>query len=618
MDRASIYFMDESQQNTYDFDEELPPLPLPDLHDTMQRYYESVKPFGTAEELAVTRKAIEDFENGIGSELHSKLKERASKLKNWLGEWWDAYAYHMLRLPLNPYIVMAMPVKLEVIGLSETPEMALKNLARFAYHTIEFWDLLHKATIKPLSSNGGKIKYSSALYKRFYSTSRIPGIEIDHIESHFKTVKDGKTPSHCLVSGKGRIFMFDCLHPSDGTLITPLEILVVLQRIRSILDYEPMGDCVPVLTHDDRTSWAENRTRLLELSPNNKDTLKLIESSCVVLVLDENEPRDYAEISQAAVYGDYHSKWGDRSSTLISYKNGKFACVGEHSCYDGTVSVSYILFIQLSLIEEPEPNWDESSLMPLVPIREIKFVLNDKLRSEIERVKQACDERGHDVLITHELFEDYGKEYIKTCKLHPDSFVQVIMQLAYTQMHEEIASTYETALMRHYYNGRTETLRSCTNEVYNFIQIARNINSSNEEIVKAFRKAVNHHNHMMNEARKGHGIDRHLFGLWCIAYENKVDIPDFYSDPLYLKSGGGGNFVLSTSTLGYSVNVGFVAPMVLDGYGVFYTITGEHIFIQTSAFRDSQKTSAHKFNQHFINTFRKMKSLLEEVSQSKL
>lgn len=187
MDRASIYFMDESQQNTYDFDEELPPLPLPELHDTLQRYYESLKPFGTAQELAKARNVIADFENGIGASLHAKLKERASKKKNWLDEWWDSYAYHMLRLPLNPYIVMAMPVKLEVLDIPETPEYALRNLARIVYHTVEFWDLLHKATIKPLSSNGGKIKYSSALYKRFFSTTRVPGEEVDHIEKHFKT-----------------------------------------------------------------------------------------------------------------------------------------------------------------------------------------------------------------------------------------------------------------------------------------------------------------------------------------------------------------------------------------------------------------------------------------------
>ncbi|XP_073814974.1 carnitine O-octanoyltransferase [Musca autumnalis] len=617
MDRASIYFMDETQRNTYDYDEDLPPLPLPELHETMERYYESLKPFGNEEELANARKAIKEFQNGIGAQLHSKLKERASKMKNWLDKWWDDYAYHMLRLPLNPYIVMAMPVKLEVLDIPETPEYALKNLARITYHTIEFWDLLHKATIKPLSSNGGKIKYSSALYKRFFSTTRVPGEEIDHIEKHFKTVTEGKTPSHALISGKGRLFMFNCLH-EDGTIITPQEILVILQRVRSIIDYEPLGDCVPVLTHDDRTSWAKNRTHLQELSPHNKDTLKWIESSNVVVVFDENEPKDYAEISQMAVNGDYHSKWGDRSSTFISYKNGKFSCVGEHSCYDGTVSVSYVLFVQLSLYELPEPDWSEAEKSSIVPITELKFDLDENLKSEIERVKKDCDDRRTDVLITHEVFHDYGKEYIKSCKLHPDSFVQVIMQLAYYEMNNEIASVYETALMRHYYNGRTETLRSCTSEVYNFLKIASNSKSTKSEIVNAFRKAVNHHNHMMNEARKGHGVDRHLFGLWCIAYENKMDIPDFFSEPLYTKSGGGGNFVLSTSTLGYSVNVGFVAPMVLDGYGVFYTITSECIFIQSTAFRNSIKTSAHRFNQHFMNTFRKMKSLLDECSDSKL
>ncbi|XP_075147930.1 carnitine O-octanoyltransferase isoform X2 [Haematobia irritans] len=617
MDRASLYFMDDTQRNTYDYDEDLPPLPLPELRDTMERYYESIKPFGNEEELSNARKAIKEFENGIGAKLHAKLKERATKMKNWLDQWWDAYAYHTLRLPLNPYIVMAMAIKLEVLSIPETRENALKNFARIAYHTIEFWDLLHKATIKPLSSNGGKIKYSSALYKRFYSTTRVPGEEIDHIEKHFRTVTEGQTPSHAILCGKGRVFMFNCLH-KDGTMITPQEILIILQRVRSIIDNEPMGDCVPVLTHDDRTSWAKNRTHLLELSTHNKETLKLIESSNVVLILDENEPNDYGEISQFAFNGDYHSKWGDRSSTLICYKNGKFSCVGEHSCYDGTVSVSYATFIQLSLFEIPEPDWTDKENMSIVTIKELIFDLDDTLKTEIERVKQDCDDRRTDVLVNHEVFHDYGKEYIKSCKLHPDSFVQVLMQLAYVEMHNEIAPVYETALMRHFYNGRTETLRSCTSEVYNFLQIARNKNSSKAEIVNAFRKAVNHHNHMMNEARKGHGIDRHLFGLWCIAYENKMDIPDFYSDPLYMKSGGGGNFVLSTSTLGYSVNVGFVAPMILDGYGVFYTITSQCIFLQSTTFRNSVKTSGHKFNQHFMDSFRKMKALLDECADSKL
>ncbi|XP_037949237.1 peroxisomal carnitine O-octanoyltransferase [Teleopsis dalmanni] len=617
MDRAGIYFIDKDDENTYDFDETLPPLPLPDLKDTLQRYYETLKPFGTPEELANSRQVIEKFEKGIGKELHAKLKQRASKMKNWLDEWWDSYGYHMLRFPLNPYIVMAMPLRLELLGIPETSENFLKNYARIIYHTAQFWDLLRKAKIKPLSSNGGKIKYSSALYKRFFSTTRVPGVEIDHIEGHFKIVSEGKTPTHVLISGRGRLFMFECVD-ADDNLITPQQILVMLQRVRTIINVEPLGDCVPVLTHDERTTWANNRQQLKELSPANADTLKLIESSSIVIALDEHEPRNYEEVSQFAVTGDFHSKWGDRSSTCIGYKNGRFSLVGEHSCYDGTVSVSYALFIQLSLFEEPEPDWSLTETGPLVGITELNFDLNDTLKQEIKRVMADCEQRRTDVIITHEVFDEYAKENIKSWKLHPDSFVQVVVQLAYALMHDEIAPIYETALMRHYYNGRTETLRSCTSEVYKFLKTFRNPKSTNAEIVNDFRNAVEHHKFMMNEARKGHGVDRHLFGLWCIAYENKIDIPEFYEDPLYAKSGGGGNFVLSTSTLGFTANVGFVAPMTLDGYGVFYSITSDAIYISTTVLRDSTKTSAHKFNATFMDTFRKIRTLLDDAQNSKL
>ena len=37
-------------------------------------------------------------------------------------------------------------------------------------------------------------------------------------------------------------------------------------------------------------------------------------------------------------------------------------------------------------------------------------------------------------------------------------------------------------------------------------------------------------------------------------------------------SGGGGNFVLSTSCIGYTTVFGGVAPMCPHGYGVFYRI----------------------------------------------
>lgn len=140
------------------------------------------------------------------------------------------------------------------------------------YHTIEYWDLLRKGKLKPTSSGNGKIKYSSAQYKKFFSTSRIPGETFDHIAKHFlaggyKHVHysfskhfciletEGTTPNHGIIAGKGRIFMFQCTH-GDGSIILPQELLIILQTIRTFLDYEPIGDCISVLTHADRSSWA--------------------------------------------------------------------------------------------------------------------------------------------------------------------------------------------------------------------------------------------------------------------------------------------------------------------------------------------------------------------------
>ncbi|EDV91028.1 peroxisomal carnitine O-octanoyltransferase [Drosophila grimshawi] len=614
MDRASLYFRGKDDKSTFSYDDDLPLLPLPELRDTMSRYYDSLKPFGSDEELANSRRIIEQFEQGVGAELQAKLKERATNTKYWLGSYWEDYGYHLLRLPLLPYQLMLMPSQMVQVGVPETSAYMMKSLARHIYHTLEFWDIIRHEALKPLSSNGGKIKYNSGLYKQFLSTSRVPGLEQDHVEKHFRTKSEGSTPTHVTVSGKGRQFAFNGVH-EDDTILTAPEILVILQRLRSILDYEPMGDGVPALTNDDRTSWAKNRNRIIEISEANKETLRLVESSCFDVCWDENMPQDTEQSSQMALYGDYHSRWADRSSCLLMFKNGYLVFGGEHSCYDGTFSASFATFIQLSFFEVPEPDWNEAISSKVVDIQELKFELDDKLRSEIKRVLQEVEQRGADIIATFEVFDEYGKDFMKTQKLHPDSFMQVLMQWAYYQMHNEIAPTYETALMRHFYNGRTETLRSCTNAVHDFLKASSDSSTTDQQLVKAFRTAVKDHRHHMDEARKGHGVDRHLFGLWCAAYESNMEIPALYDDPLYAMSGGGGNFVISSSTLGFTPNVGFVAPMTLDGYGVFYGITSNAIYVNSTCYRDSIKTSARKYNIVFRELFCRIQKLLEQQDE---
>lgn len=39
----------------------------------------------------------------------------------------------------------------------------------------------------------------------------------------------------------------------------------------------------------------------------------------------------------------------------------------------------------------------------------------------------------------------------------------------------------------------------------------------------------------MEAAGNGNGVDRHLFGLWCAAYEAGMPVPALFEDELYTK-----------------------------------------------------------------------------------
>lgn len=53
---------------------------------------------------------------------------------------------------------------------------------------------------------------------------------------------------------------------------------------------------------------------------------------------------------------------------------------------------------------------------------------------------------------------------MKTCKLSPDAFIQMALQLAYYRDAGKFSLTYEASMTRLFREGRTETVRPCTIE----------------------------------------------------------------------------------------------------------------------------------------------------------
>ncbi|KAL6094014.1 hypothetical protein STEG23_029384 [Scotinomys teguina] len=203
---------------------------------------------------------------------------------------------------------------------------------------------------------------------------------------------------------------------------------------------------------------------------------------------------------------------------------------------------------------------------------ELVFTVDEKILSDIYLAKVQHLKGASDLQIAAHAFTAFGKKLTKKEALHPDTFIQLALQLAYYRLYGRPGCCYETAMTRYFYHGRTETVRSCTEEAVRWCQSMEDPSTSLLERQQKMLQAFAKHNKMMKDCSNGKGFDRHLLGLLLVAKEEGLPVPELFEDPLFSRSGGGGNFVLSTSLVGYLRVQGVVVPMVHNGYGFFYHI----------------------------------------------
>jgi len=79
-------------------------------------------------------------------------------------------------------------------------------------------------------------------------------------------------------------------------------------------------------------------------------------------------------------------------------------------------------------------------------------------------------------------------------------------------------------------HGRTETIRSCSNESMAFVK-AMMTKSTDQDIITKLNAAVQSHKEYSSAAVQGSGVDRHILGLKLIAKENNIPLPQFFCDP---------------------------------------------------------------------------------------
>ncbi|XP_068162148.1 choline O-acetyltransferase-like isoform X2 [Antennarius striatus] len=577
----------------------LPKVPVPPLKQTLDTYLRSVQHLIPEEQFKKTKAIVEKFgaPGGVGEALQKKLLERRDKTSNWVYDYWleDMYLNNRLALPVNSSPVMVFPKQ----NFRDHKD-ALRFASRLVRGVLDYKALIDARAL-PLDFARGQLAGTPLCmeqYYRLFTSYRYPGLKSDTLKVKMDSTSSG--PEHIIVACKNQFFVLDVV--ANGKQLIETEILSQLEKIWKMGEnaeerLPPLG----ILTSDGRTEWAQAREALSK-DQTNRDSLALMENCLCLLCLDEAsglEPRDTTR-ALLMLHGSGREKnganrWYDKSMQFVVGMDGICGVVCEHSPFEGIVLVQCSEYVMKHITGVSSKMATASSVRELPPPRRLLWKCNPHILGLIaaseDRLQRLVNNLDMDVFT----FKGYGKEFIKKQKMSPDAFIQVALQLAFYKCNRRLVSTYESASIRRFQEGRVDNIRSATPEALAFVKSMTDerANFTDSEIIKRLRDAINAQTNYTISAITGMGIDNHLLGLLRTARELNMERPAIFCDDTYLTSN---QFILSTSQVPTTVEMFCCyGPVVPNGYGACYNPQSNYIIFCVASFWENTQTSSAVF-----------------------
>lgn len=527
---------------TFAAQDKLPKLPIPDLESTCKKYVASLDPLQTAREHHNTEAAIQEFLRSDGPQLQEKLKDYAKDKSNYIEQfWYDSYLNYdnPVVLNLNPFFL-----------LEDDPTPARNNqvtrAASLVVSSLSFVRAVRKEELPPDTVRGQPLDMYQ--YSRLFGTARIPtenGCQIGQ-DPHAK---------HIVVLCRGQFYWFDVLDDNHDLIMTEKDVSINLQVIHDDAEQTPISEsakgAVGVLSTENRKIWSSMRELISkDEGSNNADCLNIVDSALFILCLDYTEPNNSADlcmnmlcgtnqVERGVQVGTCTNRWYDKLQIIVC-KNGSAGINFEHTGVDGHTVLRFasdvytdtILRFARTINGQAPSLWASSSPDPAKrdpqsfgDVNTTPHKLEWDMVPEISIALRFAETRLADLINQNEFqtleFEQYGKNFITSMGFSPDAFVQMAFQAAYYGMYGRIESVYEPAMTKAYFHGRTEAIRSVTQESVDFM---RTFWAENPPIkkVEALKKACEKHSAATKDCAKAQGFDRHLYALMCL-WQRQVD-----------------------------------------------------------------------------------------------
>jgi carnitine O-acetyltransferase len=145
----------------------------------------------------------------------------------------------------------------------------------------------------------------------------------------------------------------------------------------------------------------------------------------------------------------------------------------------------------------------------------LDWEINPSITQAIYSAQKAAHKLVSSQSLTY-LRTSYGKSTIKSFGFSPDSWTQMIIQLAYHHLQggrsNRNGGTYEAATTRKFKHGRTECIRVVTAEALKWCESMDDEKVGEDAKRGLFREACKVHGRDAREAGNGMGVDRHMFG----------------------------------------------------------------------------------------------------------
>ncbi|KAI0940904.1 hypothetical protein AcV7_003152 [Taiwanofungus camphoratus] len=562
----------------------LPRLPVPALADTLANLKESLRPIAwDAGEYAQAVRTVDEFATGPAQELHARLESRARQTAHWLEEWWDDAAYLTYRDSVVVNVSYYYGFKDHPAHLPQTPVHRAASLVRAV---MLFREQLKLGTLQPEATKEGPICMDS--YRWMFDCCRVPGHGVDWSVSYAQEGDRGSS-GHVVVLRRGRVWKLEPWHAGELLSVDALQRQIHHIYDNTTTEYPGVG----LLTASNRDIWAKDYDAL-SADPHNASILRTIHSAAFVLCLDSERAPTFIEHSRLLWHGaapldpaakpapeqmGLRNRWMDKPVQVVVTDDGKAGLVGEHSVMDGTPTVA-LCDRALDTIAAPGfASTPSPAAAPPMPT-----ALDWHVSPETEAAIGAAAAAAHALASGQAMGvvrAAYGKAAVKAFGVSPDSWTQLLVQLAHARLlrargARRSGATYEAASTRRFFKGRTEAIRVVSAEADAWVAVMDRDGASVHEKGGRFAEAVAAHGRAARMAGAGLGVDRHLLGLKKALREGEP-LPALFSDPVFLRSS---RWVLSTSAI-FSKHFGPYGwgEVVPDGFGVAY-MTGFDDYLQ--------------------------------------